>query len=99
MVVPVLMTSCQVSLKPKIGPVTAQTTMMATQAANVMGLPAAWATALQTSVKNLETDIATPKSLTPEDNAQLEQKSQRRGSAESPRQPRGSEPVRAESAI
>ena len=35
--------------------------MMATQAANVMGLPAAWATALETLVKNLETDIATPK--------------------------------------
>ena len=28
MVVPVLMTSCQVSEKPKSGPVTAQTTMM-----------------------------------------------------------------------
>ena len=39
MVVPVLMTSCQVSLKPKIGPVTAQTTTIKTAARKTTGLP------------------------------------------------------------
>jgi hypothetical protein len=37
MVVPVLMTSCQVSLKPKIGPVTSQTTTTAHAAKNAAG--------------------------------------------------------------
>ena len=36
-VVPVLMTSCQVSLKPKNGPLTAQITMIARAAQNVAG--------------------------------------------------------------
>ena len=36
-VVPVLMASCQVSLKPKIGPLTPQTTIAATAAANASG--------------------------------------------------------------
>ncbi len=39
MVVPVLMTSCHVSLKWKSGPVMAQTSMIATAMANVAGLP------------------------------------------------------------
>src|SRR5690242_13781191 len=38
-VVAVLITSCQVSLNPKIGPETPQTTMIATAAMNVTGLP------------------------------------------------------------
>lgn len=38
-VVPVLMTSCQVSLKAKTGPTTAQSTMTPTAAPNVIGLP------------------------------------------------------------
>src|SRR4051812_47357658 len=38
-VVPVLMTSCQVSLNPNIGPVTAQTTMIAAATVNADGLP------------------------------------------------------------
>ena len=41
MVVPVLMTSCQVSEKPKIGPVTAQAATTATASQNVFALPAA----------------------------------------------------------
>ena len=41
MVVPVLMTSCQVSEKPKIGPVTAQATTTASASTNVFALPAA----------------------------------------------------------
>ena len=38
-VVPVLMTSCHVSLKPNSGPVTAQITITATAVINVKGLP------------------------------------------------------------
>src|SRR5690242_20055944 len=40
-VVPVLMTSCQVSLKPKRGPVQAQPRMRATAPTNVAGRPVA----------------------------------------------------------
>ena len=43
MVVEVLMTSCQVSLKPKIGPVTAHATTIANAIRNVAGRPAACA--------------------------------------------------------
>src|SRR3569832_358869 len=39
MVVPVLITNCQVSLKPNRGPVTAQMTTMATAIRKVVGLP------------------------------------------------------------
>ena len=46
MVVLVLMTSCQVSLKRKIGPVTAQTTIMIRARAKVVGRPAYRAAAL-----------------------------------------------------
>ncbi len=45
MVVPVLMMSCQVSLKPKIGPVTAQATMTRRARPKVVGWPAARAVA------------------------------------------------------
>ena len=38
-VVPVLMTSCHVSLKPNIGPSAAHTTMIETAAMNVAGCP------------------------------------------------------------
>ena len=38
-VVPVLITNCQVSLYPKIGPVTAQMTTIATAIRNVVGFP------------------------------------------------------------
>jgi hypothetical protein len=38
-VVPVFMTSCQVSLNAKIGPVTIQAAMTATANAKVLGLP------------------------------------------------------------
>jgi hypothetical protein len=38
-VVPVLMTSCQVSLNPNIGPMTAQTKIIETAMINVTGLP------------------------------------------------------------
>jgi hypothetical protein len=41
MVVPVLMTSCHVSEKPKSGPVTAQTMMTSTASAKVAGRPVA----------------------------------------------------------
>src|SRR5262245_29662512 len=41
MVVPVLMTSCQVSEKPKIGPVTAQATITATAIMKAQGEPTA----------------------------------------------------------
>src|SRR6476659_7827987 len=40
-VVPVLITSCQVSLKPNSGPVTAQATMTAAATVNADGLPVA----------------------------------------------------------
>lgn len=42
-VVAVLMTSCQVSLNPKIGPVTAHRMMITTAATNVAGWPEKWA--------------------------------------------------------
>jgi hypothetical protein len=38
-VVPVLITSCQVSLKPKIGPVTIHTMITESARKNVLGLP------------------------------------------------------------
>src|SRR5439155_19326741 len=41
MVVPVLITSCQVSEYPNIGPVTAQTAMMSNARMNAHGLPTA----------------------------------------------------------
>ena len=41
MVVPVLITSCHVSLKPKSGPLTAQRTMTRAAAMNVVGRPVA----------------------------------------------------------
>jgi hypothetical protein len=40
-VVPVFMTSCQVSLNPNMGPVTAQTKMMSTAVTKVAGCPVA----------------------------------------------------------
>jgi len=43
MVVPVLITSCQVSEKPKTGPETSQTTMIATASRKVIGRPDSWA--------------------------------------------------------
>jgi len=43
MVVPVLITSCQVSEKPKIGPETIQTTIVATASRKVIGRPESWA--------------------------------------------------------
>src|SRR6187402_2094878 len=42
MVVPVLMTSCQVSEKPNTGPVAAQITITSRAAEKVQKLPAAW---------------------------------------------------------
>src|SRR5215212_2752814 len=53
-VVPVLMTSCQVSEKPKNGPVTAQTIMSTTESANVRGFPVARATAPAKAVNILD---------------------------------------------
>jgi hypothetical protein len=41
-VVPVFMTSCQVSLNSNIGPVTAQAKIMITALAKVAGCPVAW---------------------------------------------------------
>ena len=41
MVVPVLITSCHVSLKPKIGPVTNHTTTIASAATIAQGVPTA----------------------------------------------------------
>ena len=52
MLVEVLMTSCQVSLKPKIGPVSPQTTRTSTAMMKVTGLPAHRDTACDTRVKN-----------------------------------------------
>ncbi|QND55226.1 hypothetical protein [Mesorhizobium huakuii] len=52
-VVPVLITNCQVSEKPKNGPLTAQTTMIRQQPAKVSGMPAMWATRLAILVKKL----------------------------------------------
>src|ERR1044072_9398301 len=53
MVVPVLMTSCQLSENLKIGPDTAQTTTMTTQRQKVTGRPAAVATTLAALEKDL----------------------------------------------
>src|SRR4029079_12375855 len=46
MVVPVLITSCHVSLKPKIGPVIAQVTTMSTATTKARGCPVACAVPL-----------------------------------------------------
>src|SRR5437762_2277899 len=53
MVVPVLMTSCQVLLKWKIGPVTAQRATTPSAARNACGRPVARAVALEQVVKKL----------------------------------------------
>ena len=53
MVVPVLMTSCQVLLKWKIGPVTAQRITTPSAARNACGRPVARAVALEQVVKKL----------------------------------------------
>ena len=46
LVVPVLITSCQVSLKPKMGPVMAQVTTTITATRKAIGYPVACAVAL-----------------------------------------------------
>jgi hypothetical protein len=51
MVVPVLITNCQVSLNPKIGPEAAQTTITETAPINVRGFPAAVEIDLENLVK------------------------------------------------
>jgi hypothetical protein len=51
MVVPVLITSCHVSLNPNSGPVTAQITMTEAAATNVAGRPVARAVHLVNRVK------------------------------------------------
>ena len=56
MVVPVFMTSCHVSEKPKGGPVTAQAAMIAAASAKVAGLPAVRAVHLAKLV-NQEVDF------------------------------------------
>ena len=45
-VVPVLITNCQVSLKPNSGPVTIQTAITATASTKTRGRPQKWAAAL-----------------------------------------------------
>src|SRR5206468_4331665 len=52
MVVPVLMTSCQVSLKPKIGPVMAQMAITSTARVKVSGRPVALAVHLAKRVNH-----------------------------------------------
>jgi len=52
-VVPVLTTSCQVSLKPKSGPVIAHATRIATAAANATGRPAIFAVPLAKRVNQV----------------------------------------------
>ena len=64
MVVPVLMTSCQVSLKPKTGPVTAQTTIARRARPKVAGWPAARAVALGEPRKGLG-DFHAPSRFSP----------------------------------
>src|SRR5436190_17077464 len=56
MVVLVLMTNCQVSLKPKMGPVVAQARMTITASTNVMGRPVIQAAHLEKRA-NLEADL------------------------------------------
>jgi hypothetical protein len=53
MVVPVLMINCQVSEKPKTGPVAAQMITMIQQIMNATAWPVAWATASATWVNHL----------------------------------------------
>ena len=53
MVVPVLMTSCHVLLKWKMGPVAAHASTRARAARNAWGLPVARAVALEQTVKKL----------------------------------------------
>ena len=52
-VVPVLITSCQVSLKRKIGPVSAHTRMMDAASAKVIGRPLMWAVPFVSRVNQL----------------------------------------------
>src|SRR5688572_30595085 len=54
MVVPVLMTNCQVSENPNIGPVAAQPRIVTQQSKNVIGLPAACATPVAILAKLLD---------------------------------------------
>ena len=56
-VVPVLMINCHVSEKPNNGPVIAQTTTTPTQVMNVVGVPAAWATAFAILVNSAANDM------------------------------------------
>src|SRR5438045_3943898 len=62
MVVLVLMTSCQVSEKPNIGPVTAQARIMASATMKAHGEPTASATACEALRKN---SFVIPTSLSP----------------------------------
>ena len=55
MVVPVLITSCHVSEKPKSGPLTAHTMTMPAAIMNVEARPAASEVLLASSPKNFET--------------------------------------------
>lgn len=63
MVVPVLITSCQVSLKAKSGPVTTQTTMMATARVNTRGRPQKCAAALANREYQVERGMIISKHL------------------------------------
>jgi hypothetical protein len=63
-VVAVLMTSCQVSLKPKTGPTTAHASIVATAITNVTGLPAAREVA-EAKRANLDLDANAAMRLTP----------------------------------
>jgi hypothetical protein len=55
-VVPVLITNCQVSEKPKKGPLTAQTITTTVQIKKALGAPAARETALEAFVKARSND-------------------------------------------
>src|SRR5262249_4996594 len=74
MVVPVLITSCQVSLKPNSGPVASQTRMIRTASANAIGRPAARAAHLDNK-SNFGRDgtsvLPTSKAATPPGGVQL----------------------------
>ena len=64
-VVPVLMTNCHVSLKPKIGPVTTQTKMMPTAIANTRGRPQKCAAAFAKREYQLDVRMLKPLSVAP----------------------------------
>ena len=68
MVVPVLMTNCQVSLNLNIGPVTAQTAMIPAARMKAIGFPVARAAALAKRLNQEVRVILPPES---EDGAQL----------------------------